>query len=160
MAQSTILSLQTVRANRRETILWIGAAAVILTTLAVIAMLGLYTYPVEPYIDIGMVGDFPSGGPPQLVNVEGTKFYVVSIDHEIIVFDPRTPHFATGRCQIKWAEAIGRFEDPCGGSKFHRDGSWDVGPAPRDLDRYQVKIGDDGTVWVLSLRTIMGDPHP
>ena len=149
-----------VRAHRRETILWIGAAAVILTTLAVIAMLGLYSYPVQPFIAIGTIEDFPSGGPPQLVNVEGTKFYVVSIDNEIIVFDPRTPHVSTGRCQIKWSEAIGRFEDPCGGSKFHRDGSRDVGPASRNLDRYQVKIDGDGTVWVMSLRTIRDEPHP
>ncbi len=45
-------------------------------------------------------------------------------------------------CLYAWVDSTVRFECPCHGSKYHEDGTYIEGPAPRDLDRFQVVIAD------------------
>jgi cytochrome b6-f complex iron-sulfur subunit len=45
-------------------------------------------------------------------------------------------------CLYAWVDSTDRFECPCHGSKYHLDGTYIEGPAPRDLDRFVVKLLD------------------
>ena len=148
------------RANRRETIMWIGASAFIVVTLAVIAMLGMFATPVRPSIAIGTVDDFPHGAPPRLITVGNQQVFIVVMATEILAFDPQVKVGSDFRCPVKWVRLSNRFEDPCGGSKFFMYGCWIEGPAQRDLDRFPVTIDPDGTVRIETWRTIKGEPHP
>lgn len=49
-------------------------------------------------------------------------------------------------CLPPWTRQTDRFECPCHGSKFARDGSYIEGPAPRAMDRFVTTITfEDGT---------------
>ena len=45
-------------------------------------------------------------------------------------------------CLYAWVDSTNRFECPCHGSKYELDGTYIEGPAPRDLDRFVVKLLD------------------
>lgn len=60
-------------------------------------------------------------------------------------------------CLYKWEQANNRFECPCHGSKFTREGYYIEGPAPRSLDRFEITV-EDGEVLVNTGRRILGAP--
>ena len=43
-------------------------------------------------------------------------------------------------CLYKWEPSNSRFECPCHGSKFSREGHYIEGPAPRSLDQFVIKV--------------------
>ena len=47
-------------------------------------------------------------------------------------------------CIVLWQENEQKFKCPCHGSGFHKDGTNFEGPAPRPLERYAIRIADDG----------------
>jgi cytochrome b6-f complex iron-sulfur subunit len=47
-------------------------------------------------------------------------------------------------CTPNWLEGEQKFKCPCHGSGFYKDGINFEGPAPRPLERYAIKVGDDG----------------
>jgi len=47
-------------------------------------------------------------------------------------------------CTPNWLEAEQKFKCPCHGSGFYKDGINFEGPAPRPLERYAIRISDDG----------------
>ncbi len=47
-------------------------------------------------------------------------------------------------CLYKWEPARTRFECPCHGSKFTREGYYIEGPAPRSLDQFVIEVRQDG----------------
>lgn len=47
-------------------------------------------------------------------------------------------------CTPSWLEAEQKFKCPCHGSGFYKDGVNFEGPAPRPLERYAIRIADDG----------------
>jgi len=47
-------------------------------------------------------------------------------------------------CTPNWLEAEQKFKCPCHGSGFYKDGVNFEGPAPRPLERYAIRISDDG----------------
>ncbi len=49
-------------------------------------------------------------------------------------------------CTPNWLEAEQKFKCPCHGSGFYKDGINFEGPAPRPLERYAIRIADDGQV--------------
>ncbi|MEX2187030.1 MAG: ubiquinol-cytochrome c reductase iron-sulfur subunit [Pirellulales bacterium] len=49
-------------------------------------------------------------------------------------------------CTPNWLEAEQKFKCPCHGSGFYKDGINFEGPAPRPLERYAIRISDDGQV--------------
>jgi cytochrome b6-f complex iron-sulfur subunit len=51
-------------------------------------------------------------------------------------------------CTPNWLEAEQKFKCPCHGSGFYKDGINFEGPAPRPLERYAIKIADDGQLEV------------
>ena len=51
-------------------------------------------------------------------------------------------------CTPNWLEAEQKFKCPCHGSGFYKDGVNFEGPAPRPLERYAIKLADDGQLEV------------
>jgi cytochrome b6-f complex iron-sulfur subunit len=60
-------------------------------------------------------------------------------------------------CLYKWAQSNHRFECPCHGSKFSREGYYIEGPAPRSLDTFAVSV-DNGMVAVDTGKKTLGEP--
>ena len=56
-------------------------------------------------------------------------------------------------CTPNWLEAEQKFKCPCHGSGFYKDGVNFEGPAPRPLERYAIRISDDGQLEVDKSRT-------
>lgn len=51
-------------------------------------------------------------------------------------------------CTPNWLEAEQKFKCPCHGSGFYKDGVNFEGPAPRPLERYAIRVSDDGQLEV------------
>ncbi|MGC4003476.1 MAG: ubiquinol-cytochrome c reductase iron-sulfur subunit [Pirellulales bacterium] len=56
-------------------------------------------------------------------------------------------------CTPNWLEAEQKFKCPCHGSGFYKDGINFEGPAPRPLERYAIRIADDGQVEIDKSKT-------
>jgi cytochrome b6-f complex iron-sulfur subunit len=56
-------------------------------------------------------------------------------------------------CTPNWLEAEQKFKCPCHGSGFYKDGINFEGPAPRPLERYAIRLADDGQIEVDKSRT-------
>lgn len=56
-------------------------------------------------------------------------------------------------CTPNWLEAEQKYKCPCHGSGFYKDGINFEGPAPRPLERYAIRISDDGQVEIDRSRT-------
>jgi cytochrome b6-f complex iron-sulfur subunit len=56
-------------------------------------------------------------------------------------------------CTPNWLEAEQKFKCPCHGSGFYKDGINFEGPAPRPLERYAIRLADDGQLEVDKSRT-------
>ena len=97
---------------------------------------------------VGTKEGFPSG-------VVETKFvaqygvWVVNADFEGVqqIYALKTVCTHLG-CTPNWLEAEQKFKCPCHGSGFYKDGINFEGPAPRPLERYAIKIADDGQLEV------------
>jgi cytochrome b6-f complex iron-sulfur subunit len=61
-------------------------------------------------------------------------------------------------CRVPWCEQSQWFECPCHGSKYNHAGEYQLGPAPRGLDRFAITI-DNGDVFVDTSQVILGPPR-
>lgn len=62
-------------------------------------------------------------------------------------------------CLYAWQPVTNRFECPCHGSKYQKNGTYIEGPAPRSLDRFIIRFTDaDGKV--LAETNAKGEPLP
>ena len=77
------------------------------------------------------------------LNVPEGRFWLSNSDKGFVVLYGVCTHLG---CLPKWVDVNNRFECPCHGSKFERDGLYIEGPAPRSLDRFKTTITfTDGT---------------
>ncbi len=61
-------------------------------------------------------------------------------------------------CRVPFCKSSQWFECPCHGSKYNTAGEYELGPAPRGLDRFKIRIeGDD--VIVDTSEIILGPPR-
>ena len=111
---------------------------------------------------------FPGGFSPGTVD---TKFkaqfgvWVVNAEYEgqqqIVALKSVCTHLG---CTPNWLEAEQKFKCPCHGSGFYKEGINFEGPAPRPLERYAIRIADDGQVEIDKSKTYQeqlgqwGDP--
>ena len=51
-------------------------------------------------------------------------------------------------CTPNWLEGEQKFKCPCHGSGFYKDGINFEGPAPRPLERFAIRLADDGQIEV------------
>lgn len=107
---------------------------------------GIFNYPPEKV---------PNGDQPP-ANVPEGRFWVSNVESEgFIILYAVCTHLG---CLPKWVDNNNRFECPCHGSKFQRNGRYIEGPAPRSLDRFRTTLTfEDGTTAVTN---DAGDPIP
>lgn len=65
-------------------------------------------------------------------------------DGTVRAYSPACTHLG---CAYRWEDSRHQFACPCHGSRFDVDGAVLGGPAPRPLDRYQVKV-QGGRLWL------------
>jgi cytochrome b6-f complex iron-sulfur subunit len=59
-------------------------------------------------------------------------------------------------CTPRWLAAENKFKCPCHGSGFYKTAYNFEGPAPRPMDRYEIRLGEDGQLVVdMSKRFVM-----
>lgn len=86
---------------------------------------------------LGKAGDvLPKPNDPPIHNQDG-KFWLSNVNGAVIALYDVCVHLG---CLYAWQEVTGRFECPCHGSKYEKDGTYIEGPAPRSLDRMVVQF--------------------
>ena len=61
-------------------------------------------------------------------------------------------------CRVPFCASSQWFECPCHGSKYNYAGEYQLGPAPRGMDRFSVKV-ENGNVFVDTSTVILGPPR-
>ncbi len=102
---------------------------------------------------VGFPSDFSPG------SVE-TKFkaqfgvWIVNTEYEgqleIVALKTVCTHLG---CTPNWLEAEQKFKCPCHGSGFYKDGINFEGPAPRPLERYSIRLAEDGQLEIDKSKT-------
>lgn len=91
---------------------------------------------------------YPADYPPGRVETRFKEQYGVWVVHgdyhgQSQIYALRTVCTHLG-CITIWQESEKRFKCPCHGSGFYMDGINFEGPAPRPLERYAIRIAEDG----------------
>ena len=136
----------------------VGFTTLSLTNLLWVLGLARFMFPnilIEPpsKFKVGFPGDFSSG-------TVDTKFkaqfgvWVTNIEYggqqQIVALKTVCTHLG---CTPNWLEAEQKFKCPCHGSGFYKDGVNFEGPAPRPLERYAIRIADDGQLEIDKSKT-------
>lgn len=147
--------------TRREFLSYTWAAALGVVSVQSLVATGLLMYPRFRAGEFG--GDFLLGSvtglPSQTASPQGDpigKFWLVNTEEGPKALYMVCTHLG---CLYKWAEANNRFECPCHGSMFTREGEFIKGPAPRGLDQFVVEIQENGTV-ISATETVDGKIQP
>jgi cytochrome b6-f complex iron-sulfur subunit len=145
--------------NRREflTYAWGGALGLLVLETAV-SMYG-FMYPRFKAGEFG--GKFfipetslpPTDAPPQ-AETAGKFWLVNTTDEGAKALYMVCTHLG---CLYKWAPSNNRFECPCHGSKFSREGFYIEGPAPRSLDTFPVTT-EAGQLVIDTGKKVIGQP--
>ena len=105
---------------------------------------------------LGTAGDAvpPTTAPP--ASNTPARGWITQTDSGVLALYNVCPHLG---CLYGWQPVTNRFECPCHGSKYQKDGTYVEGPAPRSLDRFVIRFTDpSGTV--LAETNAQGDPLP
>jgi|SRR5688572_30057363 len=101
------------------------------------------------WVEAGDLTQLPMKAPEEVVfrktRVDGwkvtsekaTAWMIKMSDKEVVALAPQCTHLG---CAYHWVEQKQEFLCPCHTSTFSLDGRVLTGPAPRPLDRYEVKI--------------------
>ncbi|MBE2240518.1 MAG: Rieske 2Fe-2S domain-containing protein [Caldilineaceae bacterium] len=104
---------------------------------------------------IGPESSLPSTDAPPDPNTSGKFWLVNTVDEGPKALYMVCTHLG---CLYKWEQANNRFECPCHGSKFTREGLYIEGPAPRSLDTFVVTVVEGGEVAVDTGKKELGAP--
>ena len=61
-------------------------------------------------------------------------------------------------CRVPFCSSSKWFECPCHGSKYNQAGEYELGPAPRGMDRFKVSV-TDGVLFVDTSVVVVGPPR-
>ena len=101
------------------------------------------------WVDAADLANLPTGTPEEIsyqrTRVDGwkvtsekaTAWVVKKPDNQVVAFAPQCTHLG---CAYHWDDPSHTFICPCHTSSFSIDGKVLAGPAPRPLDRYEVKV--------------------
>jgi Rieske Fe-S protein len=123
---------------------WIGAAAIVMGEL--VAGTFAFLWPrrkqakIETVFVAGKVSDFKVG---EVASFRKEKAFILRTEGGFLAFSAICPHLS---CVVNWNEALKKFECPCHGAKFSRNGEVLEGPPPRPLDIYRLQIVDQKLV--------------
>ncbi|MDP2967886.1 MAG: Rieske (2Fe-2S) protein [Deltaproteobacteria bacterium] len=123
---------------------WIGAAAVVIGELIVGTFAFLWPRKTqgkgEKLFIAGKVNDFKVG---EVVYFRKEKTFILRLEGGFMAFSAICPHLS---CMVNWNETLKKFECPCHGAKFNRNGEVLEGPPPRPLDLYKLQIVEEKLV--------------
>jgi cytochrome b6-f complex iron-sulfur subunit len=141
---------ETVELNRREFLNYAWGASMVLFMGTAGIVTYLYALPRFKEGEFGgtftlSVSALPPAGAPPADNAEG-RFWLSHTEEGVSALYKVCTHLG---CLYKWVDTNDRFECPCHGSKFEKDGEYLEGPAPRSLDQFAMAALDgDGNVLV------------
>ena len=146
--------------NRREFLTYAWGAALGLLAVETAAVTFFFMYPRFKAGEFGGVfymgptSALPPTDAAPIAEASG-KFWWVNIENE----GPKAIYMVCTHlgCLYKWVGERGRFECPCHGSKFTREGDYIEGPAPRSLDHFVV-IEANGEYAVDTGAKVLGEP--
>ena len=108
------------------------------------------------WVDVGDLAQIRVNTPEEVVfrrmRVDGwkvtseksTAWVVRTSERDVVAFSPQCTHLG---CAYHWDEQNKEFLCPCHTSTFALDGRVLAGPAPRPLDRYNIKV-DGSKLWI------------
>jgi cytochrome b6-f complex iron-sulfur subunit len=96
----------------------------------------------------------PAEDAPPVKNLDG-QFWVSNDPDGVRAIYRVCTHLG---CLYEWKDQTFRFECPCHGSKFYKDGKFIEGPAPRSLDQFVVIMEANGQV--IAETTVGGEGVP
>lgn len=146
--------------NRRGVLSAAAGAAMGLGFTALAAAGGLWTAAIARFLMPNVVNEPPQRfkiGPPDryppgCVETKYQQTHGVWIVHGIHRGRPQIAALGTActhlGCITTWQSAERRFKCPCHGSGFTPEGINCEGPAPRPLERYGIRIAEDGQLEV------------
>ncbi len=73
-------------------------------------------------------------------DLSGSQFNEALVAGELTALWQRCVHLG---CRVPWCASSQGFECPCHGSKYNSVGEYNAGPAPRNLDRFEVELQGD-----------------
>ena len=137
-----------------------GLGALIGAALAIPAARYLFLPPKtrqqQSWVEAGDVEQLQPGTPQEMtfrrIHADGWKIYsekgtawvVKTADGKILAFSPVCTHLG---CAFHWDAGKSDFLCPCHGSEFALDGTVLSGPAPRPLDRFEIKV-ENARLWL------------
>lgn len=89
-------------------------------------------------IDAGPVSDFEQEG--SVSYFLNGRFYVTNHQGGLRALYQKCPHLG---CRVPFCSSSQQFECPCHGSVYNLIGEYLQGPAPRGMDRFEIKIEND-----------------
>ncbi len=89
------------------------------------------------------VGTLSSFAAETSTYVPAGRMYVVNTKGYLFALSQKCPHLG---CHVPYCESSGRFECPCHGSIYDLAGEHIAGPAPRGMDRFNVKLDGQNVV--------------
>jgi hypothetical protein len=148
MGNSNFMRLKSHLPTSRNWIFWLRL--VFLAGLAfLLALIGWvviqFSLPKPIRISAGSVQSYQEDISPQLFWAEGTPFYVLQADGELIALSAysRRRH----SCLIGWDAEQRQFVDPCWGTRMFPNGAYKGGGPPWEMERLPVLLME-GEVWV------------
>lgn len=94
----------------------------------------------------------PSAG---VLEVPKARGYLVKVEDEVLALSEVCSHLG---CRVPYIDENTRFECPCHGSKFTREGDYIEGPAPRGMDEYATEVIDG--IIVIDTSDVISGPAP
>ena len=110
----------------------------------------------DPWVEVGDIAQMKVNAPEEVVyrrtRVDGwkitseksTAWVVKTAERDVTAFAPQCTHLG---CAYHWDDQNNEFLCPCHTSTFGLDGKVLTGPAPRALDRMQVRV-DGSKLWI------------
>jgi len=123
---------------------WIGAGVIVVGELIFGTLAFLWPRKKqekgEKIFIAGKVTEFKVG---EVIYFRKEKTFIQRLEGVFLAFSAVCPHLS---CVINWNEMLKKFECPCHGAKFNRNGEVLEGPPPRPLDLYKLQIVEEKLV--------------
>jgi len=133
------------KVNRQEFLNLAWLASLGFLTLSLSGVTILFSFPrfkegeFGGIFSFGPVANLPqSGASPE--NFPKVKLWLTNTEEGIIALYKVCPHLG---CLYSWNDQEFKFICPCHGSQYENDGDYILGPAPRSLDYFTIRIEDE-----------------
>ena len=91
-----------------------------------------------------------------VLEVPQARGYLVKVEEDdILALSEVCTHLG---CRVPYIDENTRFECPCHGSKFTREGDYIEGPAPRGMDEYATEVVDG--IILIDTSDVIAGPAP